>query len=185
MPIAYGQFDSGSIASALNRKSSKIIFLGTGSELRELLDTAHVQGWTPNVYQPGALSGENIFLIQQEFIDHVFFSFPALPADIKPEAFEEYVRLISQYKLKPVQPARSLCALASAKVFVEALRQAGRQLGREQLVAALSSMYNFSTGLTPPVTYTTTRRTGALGAHVVQLDLKNKSFILLDPWIVP
>jgi ABC-type branched-subunit amino acid transport system substrate-binding protein len=185
MPIAYGQFDSNSIASALNRKSSKIIFLGTGSELRELLYTAHVQGWTPNVYQPGSLSGENIFLIPQEFIDHVFFSFPALPADIKPEAFEEYVRLVSQYRLKPVQPARSLCALASAKVFVEALRQAGRQLGREQLVAALSSMYNFSTGLTPPVTYTTTRRTGALGAHVVQLDLKNKSFILLDPWIVP
>jgi ABC-type branched-subunit amino acid transport system substrate-binding protein len=185
IPLAYGQFAAAKIASSLAKKSGRIVFLGSGSELQELLAAAKELSWSPDIFQPGPLAGENIFLIPREFIDHVFLTFPTLPGDVAPQALEEYASLINRYKLKPIQPARSLSALASAKVFVEALRQAGRQLGREQLVAALSSMYNFSTGLTPPITYTTTRRTGALGAHVVKLDLKNKSFIPLDPWIVP
>jgi len=185
IPLVYGQFAASKIASSLAKKSGRIVFLGSGSELQALLTAAKNLSWSPDIFQPGPLAGENIFLVPQEFIDHVFLSFPTLPADVAPQALEEYVSLINRYKLKHIQPAHSLAALASAKVFTEALRVAGRQLGREQLVAALSSMYNFSTGLTPPITYTTTRRTGALGAHVVTLDLKNKSFNLLDSWIVP
>jgi len=185
IPLGFGQFAAAKIASSLAKKSGRIVFLGGGSELQALLAAAKNLNWSPDIFQPGPLADENIFLIPPEFIEHVFLSFPTLPADVAPQALEEYVSLINRYKLKHIQPARSLSVLASAKVFTEALRVAGRQLGREQLIAALSSMYNFSTGLTPPITYTTTRRTGALGAHVVKLDLKNRSFIPLDSWIVP
>ncbi|MCU1257070.1 MAG: Extracellular ligand-binding receptor [Candidatus Angelobacter sp.] len=185
IPLGYSQLATTKIASFLAKKSSRVVFLGSGSELQAFLAAAKNLNWSPDIFQPGPLADENIFLIPQEFIEHVFLSFPTLPADVAPQALEEYVSLVNRYKLKHVQPARGLSALASAKVFTEALRIAGRQLGREQLIAALSSMYNFSTGLTPPITYTTTRRTGALGAHVVKLDLKNKSFIPLDSWIVP
>jgi hypothetical protein len=46
-------------------------------------------------------------------------------------------------------------------------------------------MYGFQTGLTPPISYSPTRRIGALGAYVVKLDLKNKTFAPVDSWIAP
>jgi hypothetical protein len=119
------------------------------------------------------------------FADHVFLSFPTLPTDLEAEAMEEYRRLAAKYHLDPAQPARLLAVLASAKVLTEGLRQSGQQLGRERFVVALSKMYGFQTGLTPPISYSPTRRIGALGAYVVKLDLKNKTFAPVDSWIAP
>ena len=55
----------------------------------------------------------------------------------------------------------------AAAVLTEGLRQAGRRLGRSELLAGLESLYRFETGLTPPLTYTPNRRVGANGAWVV------------------
>jgi ABC-type branched-subunit amino acid transport system substrate-binding protein len=185
-PFKYSEFDAAKFAESLSRQNiTTVFFLGRGSELADLLAVASNLHWTPTVFQPGPLAGEDVLKIDAAFADHVFLSFPTLPSDLEAEAMGEYRRLAAKYNLDLAQPARSLAVLASAKVLTEGLRQSGQQLGRERFVVALSSMYGFKTGLTPPISYSPTRRIGALGAYVVKLDLKNKTFAPVDSWIAP
>src|SRR5262249_35028421 len=157
-------------------------FLGRGRELAEMLASAPALRWEPTVYQPGALAGEDVLGIAATFDDRVFLSFPTLPSDLEPEAVGEYNALAARHKLSQVQPARSMATLASAKVLIEGLRRSGQQLGREKFIATMAAMYGFQTGLTPPISFGANKRIGALGAYVVKLDLKNKTFVPVESW---
>ncbi len=69
--------------------------------------------------------------------------------------------------------------LDSAKILVEGLKRAGRDLSREKLVTAIEGFYDFDTGLTPAVSYGPNRRIGAMGAYVVS------AVALRDPAVTP
>lgn len=182
--MVYAGFDAGKTVTALAiDKPGGILFLGNGPELKALLAAAARIHWEPQIFQPGALAGEEAFLLSPEASDRVFFSFPTLPSDVAPEALAEYGFLVRKYKLRPMHAARALSALAAAKVFVEGLRQSGRDLSRDRFVDTLSALYNFNTGLTPPITYGATRRVGALGAYVVKLDTRTGTFAAAGAWI--
>jgi ABC-type branched-subunit amino acid transport system substrate-binding protein len=150
-----------------------------------MLASAPALRWEPIVYQPGTLAGEEVLGIASAFADRVFLSFPTLPSDREPEAVGEYNALAARYKLSQVQPARSLATLAAAKVLIEGLRRSGQQLGRKKFIATMAAMYGFQTGLTPPISFGANKRIGALGAYVVKLDLKNKTFVPVESWVSP
>jgi hypothetical protein len=101
------------------------------------------------------------------------------------DGLAEYEILVHEHALNVAQPVLSTAELAAAKVLAEGLRESGRQLSRQKLVDTLSAMYSFNTGLTPPITFGATRRIGALGSYVVKLDLKNKTLLPVDEWMVP
>jgi ABC-type branched-subunit amino acid transport system substrate-binding protein len=184
--LEYAKFDAARVAESLSRQNVRtVFFLGKGSELAEMLASASGVNWSPTVFQPGPLAGEEVLKIAAAFDDHVFLSFPTLPSDLELDAVGEYSHLAEKHKLGQALPARSLAILASAKVLIEGLRRSGQQLGREKFVAALAAMYGFQTGLTPPISFGATKRIGALGAYVVKLDLKNKTFIPVESWVSP
>ncbi len=185
-PVKFSQFASGTVADSLSHQRVRsVFFLGRGKEMQEMLQSAASIDWTPTVFQPGPLAGQEVFTIPPAFDQHVFLAFPMLPSDVGAEAFYEYKSLAKKHNLASAQPAIPLTALAAAKILVEALRESGRQLSRDKLITILSGIYGFHTGLTPPITFTATRRIGALGAYVVRLDLKNKSFTPVGSWMVP
>ena len=76
-------------------------------------------------------------------------------------------------------------AFASAKIFVEAAKDSGKQLTRNSLIASLETLRDFKTGVVPPVTFGPNRRIGATGSYIVGLDLSRKEFIPLTGMIVP
>jgi ABC-type branched-subunit amino acid transport system substrate-binding protein len=173
----YVRFDGRSTAAWLRRQSVRtVFFLGNGRQLQELFKNAS----NLTLLQPGPLAGQAIFDFAADSKGHVFFSFPTLPSDIAPDALERFLRLLRKQGLSGSQAAPSLLALASAKVLVEALRQAGRHLTRADLLDALTHLENFNTGLTPPVTYRPDRRIGALQACVVEWDGERKIFVPVD-----
>jgi hypothetical protein len=175
--LSYTVFDAAKTVSALAaKKPREIIFLGQGAELKALLAETVRVNWQPQIFEPGPLAGEEAFLLSPEASKRTFFSFPSLPSDVSANALAEYGLLVRKYKLRPLHTPRALSILAGAKVFVEGLKLRGRDLTREGFVDALASLYNFSTGLTPPLSYGVTRRVGALGAYVVKLDTKTKTF---------
>ena len=75
-----------------------------------------------------------------------------------------------------------MAALAAVKLLVEGLRGAGHTLDRERLVEAIEALYRYETGLTPPLTYGPNRRIGALGAHVMVVDIANKTTRPVGEW---
>lgn len=93
---------------------------------------------------------------------------PTIPADITSDAQAELAAFAARHNL--VRGATQLATYATLRVFVEALKRAGRDLTRETLIASLESFYDFPTGLTPPVTFHRHRRIGSAGAWVVEVD---------------
>jgi ABC-type branched-subunit amino acid transport system substrate-binding protein len=185
-PLKYSKFEAARFAGSLAGQNVRtVFFLGRGNELAEMLAGAPGLHWSPTVYQPGPLAGEDVLKIANAFDDHVFLSFPTLPTDLEPDAVGAYNALVEKHNLGHAQPARSLAILASAKVLLEGLRRSGRQLGREKFITTLAAMYGFQTGLTPPISFGATKRIGALGAYVVKLDLKNKTFVPVESWVSP
>jgi hypothetical protein len=99
----------------------------------------------------------------------IWLAFSAGPPDITEDAAAEYRELSARYQLpRNDQPAQRQ-TLAGAKIMVEALRRAGREVTRERLVDAMESLQDFHTGLIPPVSYSATRRIGTDGVWIVPL----------------
>jgi ABC-type branched-subunit amino acid transport system substrate-binding protein len=117
------------------------------------------------------------------FHDKLFIAFPTVPADITSEGMAEFHALHEKYKFAPRHTAAQLSAFAAAKVFVEALTRAGRDVTREKLITTLEGLYNYETGTTPRITFGPNRRLGAAGAHVVSIDTAEKQFATASGWI--
>lgn len=184
--IAYTKFDPLQISRAVSaRNPAAVLFLGRGSELRDFLSQSEQAHSHVPILQLGALSGSEIFQLPPEVSRPIYVAFPTLPSDVTPVALAEYRYLMNKYKLSSGQAGRALAALAAAKVFVETARQAGRELTREAFVDSLAGAYKLNTGLSPPLSYGSTRRIGALGAYVVKYEPAHRTFSAETAWMEP
>jgi ABC-type branched-subunit amino acid transport system substrate-binding protein len=181
---AEAQFDSLPLASEFSRvKAEAVFFLGSAGEGQRLLVEAEKLGWRPKVFTPGALAGPEWFDAPKSFNEHIFLSFPTLPSDQTKPVLLALRALAEKQNLSPKHLAALASAYSSAKILVEALKLAGRDLSREKLITTLESFYEFETGLTPPVTFGPNRRIGVLGAYIVSLDLEKKGFTSASAWV--
>ena len=172
-----GGFDAVAVAKAIAESGTQaVIFLGAESEfdglVRELANRVPV----PRVYLLSSLISRPLADLPAVFDQRVFLAYPTLSSDITARGRQEYQELASTYSWESDHIQARLAALAAAKLFVEGLRKAGRDLSRVRLVEGLESLYAFETGVTPRLSYGPNRRIGARGAHVVMVDLVNKTY---------
>ncbi|MBV9924311.1 MAG: ABC transporter substrate-binding protein [Acidobacteria bacterium] len=155
-----------------------VFFVGAGGEEAAFIREAAAAGWTPNVFLVAALTGRDLVnAVPATFKDKVFVAFPSVPTDITPEGVAEFGALREKYKFAPRHAASQLAAFAAAKIFVEGLRRAGQDLSREKLITALEGLYNFETGVTPPITFGPNRRIGANASAILTVDPEKKEFV--------
>jgi mono/diheme cytochrome c family protein len=121
---------------------------------------------------------DHVVLLPRELADHALAAGTVVRAwvaftngqpDVTEAAAAEYRALVAEYNLPRDNQSAQLHALAAAKIMVEALRRAGRDVTRERLVDALQNLQDFHTGLMPPVSYSATRRIGTDGVWIVPL----------------
>ena len=186
-PLVYdyppGRFDAAKIIGQIGRSGrDAIFFLGDSEEALAFMQEAETLGWFPYMLLPRA-SGADLFVAPAGFNGKVYLSFPTSPADQSDEGMKEFGALAEKYKFPPHHLAAQILAFSAAKVLVEALTRAGKDLSRENLIQALEGLYEYRTGLTPAITFGPNRRIGAMGAYVVTLDLKEKQFLPVSGWI--
>jgi ABC-type branched-subunit amino acid transport system substrate-binding protein len=166
--FAAAAFDAARSVEALRQAAvDLVVFLGVESELRLFLEAAATADWFPHVLAPGALAGGLLAEVPSGFEERLYLAYPTLPQDRKPWALREVSRLLGGNQLARSHVQAVLSAYSSAAVLVEALRRAGKDLGRRELTTELEGLYRFETGLTPPITFTANRRVGAQGAYVL------------------
>ncbi len=174
-------FDPQSMVKEL--KSSNVeylFFFGDTKEQTSLLNEAATAGWSPNLLLIGTLSGTDMSTILRPGSNNqVFLAFPTVPSDISNEAGAEFRALQEKYKFPTRHLAAQLSAFAAAKVLVEGLTRASRDLSREKLITALDSLYEYETGVTPRLTFGPNRRVGAAGAHIITFDAAKKELTSL------
>lgn len=177
-----GRPDAGAIADALG-PSSALFFLGDGRELVPILQALSAAGKIPPVYLAAGSATRDLMQVPGAFDGRLFVGYPAVPSDVDDRGRQAYADLAEAHALDQDFFAAQVAALAAGELLVEGLKRVGRDLSRESLVGALEGLDRFETGLTPPLSYHYNRRTGALGAHVMVLDLQRRSFRPAAPWL--
>lgn len=182
---ARGKFDAAGLVRQLKQTGAgAVFFFGAPGDEAAFLKEAATAGYAPHVLLLGALLGrDTAAALTPAFKDKIFLSFPSVPSDVKPEAVAEFRALQAKYKFAPRHTASQLASFAAARTFVEALKRAGQDLTRERLLAALESLYDFETGVTPRLSFGPNRRVGAAGAYVVTIDPEKKEFAPVGGWI--
>jgi ABC-type branched-subunit amino acid transport system substrate-binding protein len=184
MPYSGTAFDANKLAQQLKAEETAAVFLFGGNDIDSFLRAAGALEWTPYVLSLGALTSRDLAAsIPAAFTKKVFLAFPTVPTDITPEGLAEYRALAEKYKLPAQHTAAQLAALAAAKTFVEALKRAGADLSREQLVTALEGLYEYDTGLTPKLVFGPNRHVGAAGAYVITINSETKEFVSASNWV--
>jgi ABC-type branched-subunit amino acid transport system substrate-binding protein len=184
-----GGFDAPATVQRLRAAGAEVVVsLAVDHELRSFLESAAVAGWTPYVLAPGVLAGDLVVAAPAPFSDRLMLSYPTLPKDRTSWGTGGLSRLLADVEAGPSQHLHAMIsAYSAATVFTEALRRAGRKLGRRELTGALERFYRFETGLTPPITYTNNRRIGAKGAYVIAFQSatpdSSGEFLRTAPWI--
>ena len=181
-------FDARRIVEKLKSKGvDAVFFFGMNKEqsslLSELLSEAAAPGWSPRLFLLGAFSGKELPASIPTMKDKIFLAFPTLPADITQEGVNEFRALHEKYQFAPGHTASQLAAFAAAKVFVEGLTRAGKDLSREKLITTLEGFYEYDTGATPRISFGPNRRIGAAGAHVLPLELAATEFATASGWV--
>jgi ABC-type branched-subunit amino acid transport system substrate-binding protein len=179
-PLQPFQFEKLDVVESVKQlraaKRDAVFLLGTADQGLELLNEMARVSWYPHVYLIGGI-GAKVFDLPKEFQDKIFLTFPVAPSDVSSSGLVEYRTLEEKYKWSADHKAVRMTALAAAKVLTEGLKRAGRDLTRDKLIQSLETISDFSTGLTPPITFSPTRHIGAQGAHIIKVDLNQRIFV--------
>ena len=177
------QFDAQGLAVKLGKTGKQVVlFLGAGGEAIALMKEADKLNWSPAVYLPVA-GGSGIMEAPLSFNRKIYLAFPTSPSDQTGDGVGEFRALAAKYNLPKTHLATQLSVMGAAKILVEALKRAGKDVSREKLIETLEGFNQFATGLTPAVTYGPNRRIGASGAYVVTIDLEKKEYLSASGWV--
>jgi len=147
------------------------IILGPASLQRDVLHTAAISPHPPLVLIPGAIAVSLDDL--PSTLDHrAAIAVPLIPSDASPTGLAE-LHALGDDSISPAVTGTFI----SVQLLVEALRRAGRDLGREKLIDTLESLYNMESGLTPKITFGPNRHTGTDAAHVLVWSGRERTFV--------
>ena len=179
-----GTFDAVAIVKQFSEQGiGAVLFLGSTADLTAFMTEADKANWFPHILLQSGGFDRGVFNAPAGFEGKLLFTLPTSPSDQKVDALTEYRLLTEKYKLQPKHQAAQISAYAAAKLLIEALKRAGKDLTRERLIQVLEGFYEYQTGLTPPITWGPNRRIGAMGAYVVRVDIKGKQFVPASGWI--
>lgn len=161
-----------SVSAAELNDATTVVFLDPASTLAAV----PVQGKSRLLFL-GNLLPEDFFRTAASYGDRIRVALTTTPADLTAEGVAEYRAFAARHSISGTQVAAQLSAYAAAKAFVHALKQSGRELTRESLRTSLESLYEFQTGVTPPLTFGRSRRIAAPRVHVASIDPKSGALI--------
>jgi ABC-type branched-subunit amino acid transport system substrate-binding protein len=181
---AVGDFDPIVTVKQLKEKGiGQVFYLGSVTDLAAFMTEAEKANWFPQILLQSGGVTSSVFNAPAGFEGKVFFTLPTAPSDQTTEGLTEYRLLAEKYKLPQKHLAAQISAYTGARLLIEGLKRAGKDLSRERLIQVLEGFYEYQTGLTPPITWGPNRRIGAMGAYVVRVDLKGKQFVPASGWV--
>jgi ABC-type branched-subunit amino acid transport system substrate-binding protein len=177
-------FDATDFAESLaNKDIDRVLFFGAVTDLQRLAAEAANLGWSPELLLPGIYASSGLFEFPSAFEGSVFVAYSTLPTDHTPRGVELFEKLHEDHGLDYQHSTQQISAYVAAMVLAEGIKRAGRELTREKLVLELEQLADFQPGLMPPISYSHSRRIGALGAYVLELNIEQETFGTAGKWI--
>ncbi|HXA86687.1 MAG TPA: ABC transporter substrate-binding protein [Candidatus Dormibacteraeota bacterium] len=151
-----------------------VFFVGGGEQLSPWIQAADRAEWAPRVFVLGPLLDESILTAPARFQGRIFAAYPQLQPETG--AVDEFDYFLESHNLASDHRLVQISAYCAAKILVEALARAGKNVTREKLILTLEQMRDFRTGLLPGITFGANRRVGSSKAEIVCVDLTSHSF---------
>jgi ABC-type branched-subunit amino acid transport system substrate-binding protein len=126
------------------RRDDDLLFL-IGVDPREILLRLESLQWRPQI----AIAGASLTELP-ESAGRILLAAPTLPNDLTPDGQRELHAFAERHQLGARHLATQIATYSAAKIFLDVLKRAGRDLTREKLIATFETVYQFPTGLTPP-----------------------------------
>jgi ABC-type branched-subunit amino acid transport system substrate-binding protein len=159
-------FDVKTVTEQLTKKTPEVIFFfGTGEELEVLLKSTEALKTKPYIFISSSLTSSKG--MNEQNADKVFLASPATSKD--QGNAEDFFRLIKQHNLSTQHLTAQAVAYSAAKLLVEGLQKTGRELSRKKLVQNIEHIYEFDTGLLPPLSYGKNRHIGSIDVAIVPI----------------
>jgi len=100
------------------------------------------------------------------------------PFSEKLPGVKDYRELIKKYYPYDEPNSVALEGFINARVLVEALEKAGKDLGREKFIEALESMHNFDIGIGKQISYSALNHQGLKGIYCISIT-ENGSYVMV------
>ena len=167
------------------KAADTVLFFGPGGDAVAFLQEAERQSFHPMFLASAPMVGGSLLTAPPGLTTAVYLASPVATPDPASREMVEFSRLANKARLPGESRSFQLLAYAGAKLLEEGLRRAGRDVTRPRLVDALGSLWEFPTGVTPPLTYNENRRAGAIGASIFRLDGEKRRLTPTAPWREP
>ena len=147
------------------------------------LREAHKQGWEKTkLVSSGPLTDEKFIILSGGVGEGVWgLSLWPDPVNSKAPAVEEYRKMLKKFAPDNKPNRYSLFGYFYAKLFVEGLKRAGKNLTRESYIAALEGMKNWENGIIPAVSFSETDHLAQDSGFMVEV--KGNVFRPISDWI--
>lgn len=158
----FGETDFSSYVIKLQQAKPDVVLLASyATQTASILKQAEMFGFRPSFLGTYVVSDPVMFKLAGASAMEGFqvTGYAADPGgDTK--AAKEYRDILHKYYPNEAPGGYSEIGYVAAQLVVEALKRAGPDLTREKFIAALESIKNWTTGLTPPVSYSATDHRG-------------------------
>lgn len=186
IPLMYipGRIETGQWMDLFQRNELHAVFyLGGMEDFRHAARLAEEKETLPYFFLPGSVAAPDLLDLPRRFRERIFLAYSTLPQDQTSIGIKRLGELQRHHQLGEQHKPAQISAYTAARLLVEGLKRAGRDISREGLVSALESLSNHDTGLTPPLSFNAVRRIGALGAHIVAADTATGVLRPVGTWI--
>lgn len=170
------------IAKAKRTDDDLLFLIGQDVDVVTVIRGVQSLQWSPRILIAGAKLTPELFTAPASL--RIFIAAPTLPTDRTDEGRHELHAFALRHAIPPEQLSTQIATYAATKVFIEGLKRAGRDVTREKLIASLEQLYQFPTGLTPPVSYARNLHMGSTGAHILSVDLATRAIVPVA-WVGP
>jgi ABC-type branched-subunit amino acid transport system substrate-binding protein len=179
-----GKFNAGEAVARLRQtRADHIFFFGGATDLKALAEEMDRAKLGVPLLSCVVMVGRGVFALPAAVLTQTFLSYPStLPTQ---NEFAAFLALLRAAAIELRSPAFQSLAYADALLFVEGMKQSGRQVDRVALISALEHLRDFKTGVAPPLTFGPNRRVGVTGSYVVGIDVEKQKYVPLTERLEP
>jgi ABC-type branched-subunit amino acid transport system substrate-binding protein len=191
-PVARGSYIRGTmdveegLGRILEADPQAIVMIGTSGPCAKAIKLARARGYRGLFYAVSFVGADEIARLLGPGNDTQLLMSQVVPPPDLPESAAlltgvmDYARLLARSYPEERPNVVGLEGFLNARVLVEGLRRAGRELTRERFLDAIESINNFSVGIASPVSYGPNRHQGLERIYFTRFD--HGRFQMVTDW---
>jgi ABC-type branched-subunit amino acid transport system substrate-binding protein len=186
VPFAPGSLDAAGAARRMRQERvDAVLYFGGPAEALAYARQAAAPDNATLFLAPAPMVGDALRSAPREFRERLFLAAPLAPPDPGARQTDDFLGIREKYSVGGRHRSFQLLAYAGVILLTEGLKRSGRGVTREKLVASLGNIWQFPTGVTPPLTYGANRRAGAAGAAIFRVDPATGQYGTAAGWREP